>query len=62
MLVNLICKHSKMANSFLGTGSVELKQSILTKNDKCKICRGPFELFKFSKRGGGLLPSIDTDE
>ena len=49
-----------MANSFLGHGSVQLKQSILTKNDKCKICREPFELFKFEKRGG--QPSIGTDE
>ena len=45
---------------FLGTEFVQLKQSILTKNDKCKICRGPFGLFKFEKKGG--QPSIGTDE
>ena len=62
--VETLTSHSKMANSFLGHGSVQLKQSILTKNDKCKICRGPFELFKFEKRGGkkGGQPSIGTDE
>ena len=56
--------HSKMANSFLGTRSVELKQSILTKNDKCKICRGCLGLFKFAKRERqkGGQPSLGTDE
>ena len=41
-----------MANSFLGTGSVEQKQHILTKNDTYKICRSCFGLSKNSKKGG----------
>ena len=45
-------KHSRMANSFLGTGSVEQKQHILTKNDTYKICRSCFGLSKNSKKGG----------
>ena len=47
--------HSRMANSFLGNGSVQLKQRILTKNDTCKICRTCFGLSKNSKRGGSAL-------
>ena len=46
--------YSRMANSFLGNGSVQqLQQRILTKNDTCKICRTCFGLSKNSKRGGG---------
>ena len=40
-----------MANSFLGNGSVESREIILTKNDKYKICRGHLGLFKYEKRG-----------
>ena len=53
-----------MANSFLGNGSVESKEIILTKNDKYKICRGHLGLFKYEKRGckKGGQRSIGTDE
>ena len=44
--------HSKRANSFLGTGSVQPKQRILRKNDKYIICRGDLELSEYIKRGG----------
>ena len=57
-------RHSKMANSFLGNGSVEPREIILTKNDKYKICRGHLGLFKYEKRGckKGRQRSIGTDE
>ena len=51
---------SRMTDSFLGTGSVELKESILTKNDKHKVCRGPLGLFKYIQKGRER--SIGTDE
>ena len=56
--------HSRMANSFLGNGSVESREIILTKNDKYKICRGHLGLFKYEKRGckKGGQRSIGTDE
>ena len=41
-----------MANSFLGNGSVWLKQRVLTENDTYKICRKSFGVSKNSKREG----------
>ena len=54
-------KHSRMANSFLGTGSVDLKQSILTKviTGNAKFVE---DLLDFSNLQKGGQPYIGTDE
>ena len=44
--------HSKRCDSFLGSGSVQPRQSILRENDKYIKCRGDSELFKYTQRGG----------
>ena len=56
--------HCRMANSFLGHGFVQRKQSILRKNDTYINCRGDVELSKYTKRGGqkGGQKSLDAHE
>ena len=56
--------HSKRCDSFLGTGSVQPKQSILRENDKYIKCRGHSELFKYTKRGGkkGGQKSLEANQ
>jgi len=56
--------HGRMANVFLGNGSVQRRECILTKNDKQKTCRENHELFEYEKRGGkkGGQRSIEFGE